>query len=222
MANQDRANGFQYHSSMNAGGGMAPPMQHLPLATTNEPLGLGDLVSLTAAGTVDRTCTDGGGDHQENSGVGVFQGIRYMNAAGELVEGSYCPGAQGDDTNVLTAGSGGIVSFLPLTPQTIWSVQCDDGGAVAISQTLVGNAQDPLAVEATDPTQLGPSGRSNMELDMDLPGAASTGPSMFHIVGLDEKPGRVFGTTEADSRFGRVLVVVADALWGITPTATGI
>lgn len=218
MANADRANGFIYHSNR-TGVWCPPPIQELPAAGTNEPMGLGDLVSMTAAGSVDRTCTDGGGDHQQDTVVGVFQGCLYKNAAGDLVEGTYLPAAQGDDTETLTAGAGALVRFLPLTETTVFSVQCDDDGGTAISQTLVGNAADPLALEATDPTQLGPNGRSNQEIDTSTAGSAA---DLFHIIGLHKKPGRVFSTTEADSRFGRVLVVPAEQLYGSIPTVSGV
>ena len=75
------------------------------------------------------------------------------------------------------------------------------------------------AVEATDPTQQGQSGHSIMEIDTS---SAGTGADLCFIRALDEKPGRVFGSTEADSRFGRVLVNIAEPLGGTIPTVSGI
>jgi hypothetical protein len=128
------------------------------------------------------------------------------------------PAAQGDDTTTLGNGTGGIVRVISGVGN-VFSVQCDSGGATAIAQTLVGNAADPVALEATDPTVLGTGAVSQMELDTSTAGSAA---DLLHIIALDVKPGMVFSATEADSRFGRVLVTFAEPLFGTIPTASGI
>ena len=217
MANPNLKGGFKFVRRLDGGTG-APQLMEYPLATTNEPLAKGDLVSLMAAGSVDRTCTDGGALHDQTCVIGVCDSILYKDANGRLHDASYVGAAQGDDTTTLGNGTGAIVRVISGVGN-VFSVQCDDGGATAISQALVGNAADPVALEATDPTNLGVGGISNMELDTST---AGTGADLFHIIGLDKQVGMVFSSTEADSRYGRVLVVFNEHLFAQTPTAAGI
>lgn len=217
MANPNLKGGFKFVRRLDGGSG-APQLMEYPLATTNEPLAKGDLVSVTAAGSVDRTCTDGGATHDQTVCIGVCESILYKDAAGKLVDSTYVAAAQGNDTMTLTAGAGAVVRVISGLGN-VFSVQCDDGGAVAIAQTLVGNAADPVALEATDPTQQGTSGISNMELDTST---AGSGADLFHIIDLDRQVGMVFSSTEANSRYGRVLVTFNEHVFGMTPTVAGI
>mgnify|MGYP001559230892 CR=1 FL=1 len=217
MANPDLKGGFKFVRRLDGGTG-APQLMEYPLATTNEPLAKGDLVSLVAAGSADRTCTDGGATHSQAVCIGVCDSILYKDAQGILHDAPYVAGGQGDDTRTLGNGTGGIVRVISGVGN-VFSVQCDSGGATAIAQTLVGNAADPVALEATDPTALGTGAVSQQELDTST---ASANAALLHIIDLDRKPGMVFSSTEADSRFGRVLVTFAEPLWGTIPTVSGI
>lgn len=217
MANPNLKGGFQFVRRLDGGSG-APQLMEYPLATTNEPLAKGDLVSLMAAGSVDRTCTDGGAAHDQTCVIGVCHSILYKNASGQLVDSTYVAAAQGNDTMALTAGAGAVVRVISGVGN-VFSVQCDDGGGTAIAQALVGTAADPLALEATDPTQQGTSGISNMELDTSTAGTAA---DLLHIIDLDRQVGMVFSSTEASSRYGRVLVTFAEPLFGTIPTVSGI
>lgn len=216
MANPNRANGFQFVKMLD-GSGKPTPLEY-PLASSNEPLAKGDLVSFTSAGAVDRTCTDGGAAHNQTLVCGVVDSVKYKDATGRLINSTYVGAAQGDGTKTLGNGTGAIVRVLPLVGG-VFSVQCDSGGSVAVSQTLIGNCADPVALEATDPTQFGVGGRSNMELDTST---ASASAALFHIIGLDERPGMVFSATETESRYGRVLVTFNEHVLAQTPTAAGV
>lgn len=217
MANPNTPNGFVFVRRLDGGTG-APQLMEYPLATTNEPLAKGDLVSLVAAGSVDRTCTDNNQVHDQTHCIGVCDSILYKDALGVLHDAPYVAAAQGDDTRTLGAGTGAIVRVISGLGN-VFSAQCDDGGAVAIAQTLVGNAADPLALEATDPTRLGAGGHSIQQIDTST---ASSSAALFHIIDLDRKPGMVFSATEADSRYGRVLVTFSEHLFGMVPTAAGV
>jgi hypothetical protein len=217
MANPDLKGGFKFVRRLDGGTG-APQLMNYPLATTNEPLAKGDLVSLLAAGSVDRTCTDGGAVHGETCCIGVVDSILYKDSGGRLHDSTYVAAAQGDDTFTLGNGTGAIVRVISGVGN-VFSVQCDSGGATAISQALVGTACNPLALEATDPTSLGVSGISQMELDTS---DAGTDAGLFHIIDLDRQVGMVFSSTEADSRYGRVLVTFSEHLFSQVPTIAGI
>lgn len=217
MANPDRANGFQFVRRLDGGTG-APQLMEYALATGNEPMAKGDLVSLLAAGSVDRTATDGDGTHNQTTVIGVCDSILYRDALGVMHEAPYVAAAQGDGTKTLGSGTGAVVKVMSGVGN-VFSVQCDSGGNIAIARTLIGNAADPLALEATDPTRLGSGGFSIQQLDTST---AGTGAALLHIIDLDPTVGLVFSATEADSRFGRVLVTFAEPLWGTIPTASGI
>ena len=216
MANPNTPNGFVYSHRLS--GGKGPVLREYPLATTNEPLAKGDLVSILAAGSVDRTCTDGGAVHDQTVVIGVCDSIIYKDATGRLHDTTYVGAAQGDDTRTLGNGTGAIVRVAVGT-DNVFSVQCDSGGATAITQSLVGNAADPVALEATDPTQQGNGGHSIMELDTST---AGSGADLFHIIDLDRRVGMDFSSTEANSRYGRVLVCFNEHLFAQTPTAAGV
>lgn len=216
MANTDAPTGFEFRYRES---GKESHLREYPLATTNEPLAKGDLVSLMAAGSVDRTVIDDA-NHGQTTCIGVCESILYKDSSGKLVDSTYVAGAQGDDTTTLGSGTGAIVR-VRVDRDAVYSVQCDDGGATAISQTLVGNVFDPIAAATTDPTQLGVSGHSIMEADTSTM-STTAGTSLFHVVGLDKKVGMVFSTTEADSRFGRVLCMFNEHLFAQTPTAAGV
>ena len=217
MANPNIPNGFIFVRRLDGGGG-APQLMEYPLATTNEPLAKGDLVSLTSDGAADRTSYTGSSGHTEGSCIGVCDSILFKDALGSLHDEPYVAAAQGDGTRTLGSGTGGIVRVISGVGN-VFSVQCDAGGAIAVSQTLVGTACDAIAVDATDPTRLGPGGHSIMELDTS---DAGTDAGLFHIIDLDRKPGMVFSTTEADSRYGRVLVTFSEHLFGQVPTLAGV
>jgi hypothetical protein len=214
MPNPDRPSGFEYKWRM--GGGVAQRRRYA-LATTNEPLAKGDLVSLMAAGSVDRTVLSDGA-HGETTCIGVCESILYMDSSGMLNHHPYVAAAQGNDTTTLTSGAGAIVDVI-IDPMAVYSVQCDDGGSVAVSQALIGTTGNPIAAAGTDPTQVGRGGHSIMEIDTsDLDQTAG----LFHVIGLDTEVGMVFSSTEADSRFGRLLVMFNEHLFMQTPTAAGV
>jgi hypothetical protein len=66
---------------------------------------------------------------------------------------------------------------------------------------------------------MGTSAVSQQELDTST---ASANAALLHIIGLDKQVGMVFSSTEANSRYGRVLVTFAEPLWGTIPTVSGI
>ena len=88
MANPNLKGGFRFVRRLDGGTGYPQPMKY-PLATTNEPLAKGDLVSLTSAGSVDRTCTDGGGGRDQTTCIGVVEAIEYKNASGQRIEATW-------------------------------------------------------------------------------------------------------------------------------------
>lgn len=208
MANPNTPNGFVFVKRL-SGSTKYPEPVEFPLASSNTALAKGDVVIFTSAGAVDVAAA--------NSTVpcGIFESVLYKNAAGDLIESTYVPASQGNGTTTLTAGAGAIVRVL-VAEDAVYSVQCDSGGSIAISQTLVGNAADLLAAT---PVQVGPGGHSAFELDTST---ASSSAAMFHIIGLDPKVGLNQSTTESSSRYGRVLVKWAENVLGQIPTASGV
>jgi hypothetical protein len=204
MANADRPRGFLPY--VGRGKGAPCPPKEYPAATTNEPIARGDLISLTTAGSVDRTCIGGGGGHDQTTVIGVCESVRYY-VSGRIYEGTYLPAATGNDT-MATA----VVKVWD-DPDQLFVAQVTDG--INVTQTYVGNCAEPIATEATDGTRVGlKHGHSIQEID--TPSAQTALLKVEHIL---RAPDNESGAT---SVFTRLVVSIAEHFYAKTATATNI
>lgn len=94
-----------------AGGGAVPPMEEMRIATTNTTaIFFGDIVKVVADGTIEDS------DAGDTLNVGVFQGCRYVNSAGEQKFSRYWTGE---------ASATDIVAYVHRDPKIIYEAQAD-------------------------------------------------------------------------------------------------
>jgi len=128
--------------------------------------------------------------------LGVFQGCRYTDSAGDVIYSSHYPTA---------TTSSDIVAFVVDDPDTLFEVQSAATGSVV--QTVVGLNAD-IVYTAGDTT----TGRSNV----DLSGTMATGTAQCRIIGFSNDPENNALGTGSLSTYVNMIVKINEHLYAQT------
>lgn len=163
MANTDAPRGFRPYRHLT--GGTIRTSEYSITSGYATSIFYGDVVKLVAAGTIEAAAAG-------NRIVGIFRGVEYTNASGEVVFSKYWP-ASTTATN--------IKAYVVDDPNVTFVVQ-SAGSTVAAD---VGNLGDHVA--GTGSTSTGISAH-------ELNGTTGTGTAGFRVLGLAKAPDNEYGT----------------------------
>lgn len=179
MANVDNPRGAipAYHMT-----GGTIRMDYFPIATGyGTSIFTGDFVTMAADGTITQAAAGG-------VIAGVFQGVQYKNAAGEIVFNKYWPAST-------TATE--IKAMVITDPNVVFLMQQDSVGTTPGGQADVG-ANFDITVGTGNTT----TGVSAMEVDTSTIG---TGTAQVQVVGVPTQP-----DNDADAAYATVYVRVVE------------
>jgi hypothetical protein len=163
MANTDAPRGFWPIRHLT--GGQIRQSEYSITTGYGTSIFFGDVVTLVAAGTIQAAAAG-------NRILGIFQGVEYTNAAGDVVFSKYWP-ASTTATN--------IKAYVVDDPNVLFGVQ-SAGSTVAAD---IGNLGDHVAGAGNASTGLSAH---------ELSGSTSTSNAGFRVVGVVPRPDNDWGT----------------------------
>ena len=156
----------------------------------SENIGFGSLVMLNSDGFVSRATGTGDDAASNNFGgngigaLGVFVGVEYVNAQGQLVFDQHYP------TGTAAPSGTEIRAYVVDDPGVTFQVQADG----AVTQTDLGHNTDFAAAQHATTSINTSTGKSTMQVDADT----ATATKGFKIVGFSDRPGSTIGDTYTD------------------------
>lgn len=193
MANLDRPNGFTPIGTL-SGSPWSGSVEPFELDGGHALIGVGDLVEMTADGTVD-ILTAGATD----SGViGVMVGILPAGAGWNATTGTFGDHAlSATEPTLVGAGSRSVplntvATILVATAPDLVMIAQEDGDTTPLTLTAVGSNVD-ITTGTPDTT----TGQSTMEIDSTSTGTTNTDP--LRLLGLHNVPGNEFAAVSSDA-----------------------
>lgn len=169
------------------------------VASTNDAMGLGDVLELDVAGTVSR------GDASDVNSCGIVQYFEWTDDAGNFHQSNYLAASTASATVTVTA------YYIPLEGIVFRVVADDDTSAVAAAD--VGANFNFIVAEPNSKT-----GLSGTMLDSNTIHTTATLP--LQLIGLYSKPGNAYSNTAGTVEVEVIFITHSRSRFGSTGATT--